>query len=96
MKERYETNLHFNQLIQEGASAEPDSILTQDNRDANEAAESSMSAMGSIFSGMADMLGSIRDPLYMNEYIVHRFTAFDPLSLKVWQKIRIEKNLLMR
>jgi hypothetical protein len=82
VKKRYEANLHFNQLIQEGASAEPDSILAQDNRDASEAAESSMSAMGSIFSGMADMLGSIRDPLYMNEYIVHRFTAFDPLKFK--------------
>ena len=65
-----------------GAAAEPDSNLAQDNGDANEAAETSMSAMGSIFSGMADMLESIRDPLYMNEYIVHRFTAFDPLKFK--------------
>ena len=56
VKQRYEANLHFNQLLQEGAAAEPDSILAQDNGDANEAAETSMSAMGSIFSGMADML----------------------------------------
>ena len=82
VKQHYEANLHFNQLLQDGAAAEPDSNLAQDNGDANEAAETSMSAMGTIFSGMADMLESIRDPLYVNEYIVHRFTAFDPLKLK--------------
>ncbi|MFC5648322.1 hypothetical protein ACFPYJ_04150 [Paenibacillus solisilvae] len=82
VKKRYEANLHFNELFEDESAAEPDSNLDRDNGDAHEAAEASMSAMGNIFAGMADMLDNIRDPLYMNEYIVHRFTAFNPLKFK--------------
>ncbi|BBH24774.1 hypothetical protein Back11_61190 [Paenibacillus baekrokdamisoli] len=82
VKKRYETNLHFNQLLKEGELTEEEGGSTDSNGDINEEAEASMSKMGTIFTGMADMLEDIRDPLYMNEYIVHRFTTFDPSKFK--------------
>ncbi|MBW7453897.1 hypothetical protein [Paenibacillus sepulcri] len=72
VKQRFEANLHFNELTGDNELPEAEQL------DPYDAAASSMDGMGSIFSGMADMLTGIRDPLYMNEYIVHRFHAYDP------------------
>ncbi|QYR20672.1 hypothetical protein KZ483_23245 [Paenibacillus sp. sptzw28] len=72
VSERSAANLQFNDLSASGQS------MDEPAADPNESAQSSMSSMGTIFSGMADMLEGIRDPLYINEYIAHRFAAFDP------------------
>lgn len=72
VQKRYESNLTFNQMAADvrksGESAD----------EPGDAVEEAMGSVGSMFTGIADMLEDIRDPLYVNEYIVHRFTAFDP------------------
>ncbi|GGD76688.1 hypothetical protein [Paenibacillus nasutitermitis] len=81
VKQRFEANLLFNELgADEAISGE------EATEDPHDAASASMSGMGSIFSGMADMLTGIRDPLYMNEYIVHRFNAYDPKNFESMMK----------
>ncbi|AZN43004.1 hypothetical protein [Paenibacillus albus] len=73
VEQRKEANLKFNQAVQhEVSSSEP---LGEDS---GETVQQSMSEVGSIYSGMADLLDDVRDPLYINEYVAHRFKAFDP------------------
>ncbi|SDW45857.1 hypothetical protein [Paenibacillus sp. CF384] len=78
VKERMEANLKLNEaaaspLIDDDLAGGEDADV-----DAGEKTRGSMTSMGKIFSGMADVLEGIRDPLYVNEYIVHRFHSFDP------------------
>ncbi|REE67265.1 hypothetical protein A8990_14421 [Paenibacillus taihuensis] len=77
VKQHLEANLQFNQAAQpEDETGDP--LRGQ----SGETVLNSMSAVGTIFGGMADLLEDIRDPLYINEYIAHRFQAFDPKQFK--------------
>ena len=72
-------NLQFNQAAHEDGETADDPRQSEDPGDE---AKSAMTSMGSMFGGMADLLGGIRDPLYINEYVVHRFNSFDPKLLR--------------
>lgn len=76
-----EANLAFNQAAQTHLPDDSDSGESQPKQ-AGEATVSAMSSMGAAFGGMADLLQGIRDPLYVNEYIVHRFRSFEPRQLR--------------
>ncbi|WP_274649194.1 hypothetical protein [Paenibacillus humicola] len=77
VRKRFEANLAFNQLADADGSETADVV-----DDPEDASEASMSQMGAVFGGIADMLDGIRDPLYLNEYVVHRFHTFDPQKLQ--------------
>ncbi|MFC4811057.1 hypothetical protein [Paenibacillus sp. GCM10023250] len=74
-------NLTFNQAAESGdaSNGEPSGSGAGDSGDA---AKSALSSMGAMFGGMGDLLQGIRDPLYVNEYIAHRFSRFDPEQLR--------------
>ncbi|CAH1190212.1 hypothetical protein PAECIP111893_00231 [Paenibacillus plantiphilus] len=76
VKEKLHSNLQFNGLAEASGSA-----AAGWDDDPNDAAVSSMSSMETIFSGMADSMEGIRDSLYLNEYIIHRFASFPPQKL---------------
>ncbi|UVI31423.1 hypothetical protein [Paenibacillus spongiae] len=71
-KRLYETNLTFNRTAVEARES------IESSGDPGDAVDEAMGSVGTIFTGIADMLEGIRDPLYVNEYIVHRFATFDP------------------
>ncbi|MBW7476551.1 hypothetical protein K0T92_17680 [Paenibacillus oenotherae] len=73
VKGRLQSILQFNGLIEEAEAAS-----SQMEDDPHDEAVSSMTAMESIFAGMADLLEGTRDALYLNEYIVHRYASFQP------------------
>ncbi|WP_219838692.1 hypothetical protein [Paenibacillus sp. R14(2021)] len=77
VKKLADANLAFNKALADEADGEKDAADAT-STSAGEEAKSSMAAMGTVFGGMADLLGRIRDPLYINEYVVHRFHTFDP------------------
>ncbi|SEN85762.1 hypothetical protein SAMN05518847_104311 [Paenibacillus sp. OV219] len=74
VKQRMEANLEFNQAATQSEVPSSESL----GEDSGETVRQSMSAVGTIYSGMADLLEDVRDPLYINEYVAHRFEAFDP------------------
>ncbi|WP_308635959.1 coiled-coil domain-containing protein [Paenibacillus silvisoli] len=76
VQKRMEANLRFNEAAE--AQLDESNRLTGAGEEAGEEARLSMASIGTIFSGMADQLEGIRDPLYLNEYIVNRFQSFDP------------------
>ncbi|QHT62787.1 hypothetical protein GXP70_24260 [Paenibacillus lycopersici] len=72
-------NLRFNQAAAETEAGENEAGENEEggaDNPGNEAA-SAMTSMGAMFGGMSDLLEGIRDPLYVNEYVVHRFGSFD-------------------
>ncbi|MBO7747754.1 hypothetical protein I8J29_26545 [Paenibacillus sp. MWE-103] len=74
-------NLTFNQAAENGGDSdgEPSGSAAEVSGDA---AKSALSSMGAMFGGMGDLLQGIRDPLYVNEYVAHRFSRFDPKLLR--------------
>lgn len=77
VKQRMEANLQFNQASQ------PEVEISEPlEGESGETVNHSMNAVGAIFGGMADLLEGVRDPLYINEYIAHRFQAFDPKQFR--------------
>ncbi|NBC71560.1 hypothetical protein [Paenibacillus sacheonensis] len=72
-------NLRFNQAAGEETGSSPDAGRADD---AGDEAKSALTSMGTMFGGMAELLEGIRDPLYVNEYVVHRFRSFDPTKLR--------------
>jgi len=76
---RYSASLAFNQRSSNSPDDEVQSGPPEE--EAGDAADEAMNAMGSMFGGMADMLEGMRDTLYYNEYIVQRFSRFDPQKL---------------
>ncbi|SFI99531.1 hypothetical protein SAMN02799624_02907 [Paenibacillus sp. UNC496MF] len=74
-------NLTFNQATETDGDSdgEPSGSAAEDSGDA---AKSALSSMGTMFGGMGDLLQGIRDPLYVNEYVAHRFSRFDPKLLR--------------
>ncbi|GGG76588.1 TadE/TadG family type IV pilus assembly protein [Paenibacillus radicis (ex Gao et al. 2016)] len=81
VKRRYEANLLFNQQ-EAGAEEAGGATGGKVANDAHEQAESSVSLMGSLFGGMADTLEKTRDSVYAGEYVLSRFSAFQPQHLK--------------
>ncbi|QHW33217.1 hypothetical protein GZH47_22135 [Paenibacillus rhizovicinus] len=79
VKKLADDNLQFNEAATETKASEDESQSTDNPGDE---AESAMTSMGSMFGGMADLLAGIRDPLYVNEYVSHRFRSFDPKKLQ--------------
>ncbi len=83
VKQRYEANLLFNQHEASGDEAAEDGTRGgKSSNDAHEQAESSISLMGGLFGGMADTLEKTRDSVYAGEYVISRFSAFQPQHLK--------------
>ncbi|MFF2094286.1 hypothetical protein [Paenibacillus sp. NPDC058174] len=81
VKQRYEANLLFNQHEASGDEADG-TIGGEPSNDAHDQAESSISLMGGLFGGMADTLEKTRDSVYAGEYVISRFSAFQPQHLK--------------
>ncbi|SFS47442.1 hypothetical protein [Paenibacillus sp. BC26] len=79
VKQRMEANLKFNKVAVSSLRDDDSTGSGDTDVEAGEKARISMTSMGKIFSGMADVLEGIRDPLYVNEHIVHRFHSFDPM-----------------
>ncbi|MFD0717387.1 hypothetical protein [Paenibacillus sp. GCM10027626] len=75
VQNRFTDNLRFNQLSDEAAQR------TDNAEEPGDAAGEAIASMGKMFDGMADMLAGARDRLYTNEYVIQRFTTFDPRKL---------------
>ncbi|MBB3112926.1 hypothetical protein FHS18_005028 [Paenibacillus phyllosphaerae] len=75
VKNRYENNLAFNEVTQAAAEA------ALQAGDPQEQAVQSMENASSIFTGMADLLDGARDSVYLNEYVINRFSTFEPQKL---------------
>jgi hypothetical protein len=73
----YKENAKINAMT-EGASEKG----TFDEGSAGGAAADALSNADGMFDGIKDMLESIRDELYINEYAAHRFRAFTPQNFK--------------
>ncbi|MFD2128251.1 hypothetical protein ACFSKT_25075 [Paenibacillus xanthanilyticus] len=78
VKKRAEASLAFNALDEQAGA---DSI-TQLQEEPNAAAEQSMHQTGGVFDGLADMLEGTRDTVYLNEYVINRFSRFDPQKMQ--------------
>ncbi|MFB9324830.1 hypothetical protein ACFFSY_02600 [Paenibacillus aurantiacus] len=78
VKQRAEANLAFNELGGE-AGAGP---IEQLQEEPGAAAEDAMRQSGGIFDGLADMLEGTRDTVYMNEFVINRFSMFDPQKMQ--------------
>lgn len=78
VKKRAEANLAYNALAG-GADA---GTIAQLQEEPNAAIEQSMQHAGSVFDGLADMLEGARDTVYMNEFVINRFSMFDPQKMQ--------------
>jgi hypothetical protein len=63
-----QTRIHKSPTIQEVSSAD-------------DASDNAMNSMDALFTGLADQLSSIRNDLYINEFILSKFTHVDPSFL---------------
>ncbi|MBD3917257.1 hypothetical protein H8B09_00705 [Paenibacillus sp. PR3] len=68
---RYDANRLFNTAADEAVEA-----AAQWEDDVEGQRESSVSMMGALFNGLADMLAGTRDTLYTGEYVFHRFQSY--------------------
>ncbi len=83
----YDRNRALNRAVEgavdaeEEEAADADSIEGDSSGDSGSYAEQSMNRSDGMFGFVADALGGVRDELYLNEYAVHRFAAFQPQNL---------------
>ncbi|MFC3341453.1 hypothetical protein ACFOHW_03200 [Paenibacillus abyssi] len=82
LKGHFEKNRLANQSAEPAEPAEPEHNGSGAGRgDAAQQADQSLDTTRGMFGGMAEMLVSIRDPLYLNEYAVSRFSSLSPQNL---------------
>jgi hypothetical protein len=87
LQELYDRNRAWNEAVGGSVDVEDDavddagSIESGLSGDSGSYAEQSMNRSDGMFGFVADALSGMRDELYLNEYAVHRFTAFQPQNL---------------
>ncbi|MFD0961198.1 TadE/TadG family type IV pilus assembly protein [Paenibacillus chungangensis] len=76
VEKRYRESLLFNTQSDDGSSQ-----LQQPAGEAYEAARQSSATMDNMFAGLSDMLRHTRDNFYFGEYVVARYSRFEPQHL---------------